>query len=51
LRLIGSEIDMEDSKFKLERAKDTPVSDEKILRDLRRVSDVLNTAKITLQLY
>lgn len=42
---------MEDPKFKLERAKNTPVSDEEILSDLRRVSDVLNIAKITQKLY
>ncbi len=42
---------MEDSKFKLERAKNAPVSDEEILKDLRRVSAALNTAKITQRLY
>jgi 5-methylcytosine-specific restriction endonuclease McrA len=42
---------MEELKFKLERAKNTPVSDEEILSDLRRVSSMLNSSKVTQKLY
>ena len=42
---------MEHSKFKLERVKNAPVSDEEILDDLRRVSAALGTPKITQELY
>jgi len=42
---------MEDLKFKLEKAKNSPVSDEEILSDLRRVSDLLNSSKVTQKLY
>jgi 5-methylcytosine-specific restriction endonuclease McrA len=42
---------MEDLKFKLERAKNTPVSDEEILSDLKRVSCVMNSSKVTQKLY
>lgn len=42
---------MEELKFKLERAKNTPVSDEEILSDLRRGSGILNSSKITQKLY
>lgn len=42
---------MENSKFELERVKNTPVSDEEILDDLRRVSAALGTPKITQALY
>ncbi|MEY4704536.1 MAG: hypothetical protein RL042_732 [Nitrospirota bacterium] len=42
---------MEDLKFKLERAKNTPVSDEEILNDLKRVSSMLNSSKVTQKLY
>jgi len=48
--LARSESDMEDSKFKLERAKNTPVSDEEILSDLRRVYGALNSSKVTQKL-
>ena len=42
---------MEDLKFKLERTKNTPVSDKEILSDLRRVSSMLNSSKVTQKLY
>ncbi len=42
---------MEDSKFKLVKAKNTPVSNEEILSDMRRVSNTLNTTKITQKIY
>lgn len=42
---------MEDLKFKLERAKNTPVSDEEILNDLRRVAGAINSSKVTQKLY
>lgn len=41
--LARSENDMEDLKFKLEKAKNAPVSDEEILNDLRQVSCTLNS--------
>ena len=43
--------DMADSKFKLERAKNAPVTDDEILNDLRGVSAALDTNKITQKLY
>lgn len=49
--LAHSENNMEELKFKLERAKNTPVSDEEILSDLRRVSGILNSSKVTQKLY
>ena len=49
--LALSESGMEDLKFKLERAKNSPVSDEEILNDLRRVAGVLNSSKVTQKLY
>jgi len=42
---------MEELKFELERAKNAPVSDEEILCDLRRVSSLLNSSKVTQKLY
>lgn len=45
------ERDMAESKFKLEKAKNSPVSDDEILNDLKRVSVVLNTTKVTQRLY
>jgi len=42
-----SESDMEDLKLKFERAKNSPVRDEEILSDLRRVSSMLNSSKVT----
>ncbi len=42
---------MEELKFKLEKAKNSPVSDEEILNDLRRVSGLLNSSKVTQKLY
>lgn len=42
---------MEDLKLKLERAKNSPVSDEEILSDLRYVSSMLNSSKVTQKLY
>jgi len=51
LTIDCSESNMEDLKFKLERAKNTPVSDEEILSDLRRVSCALNSSKVTQKLY
>lgn len=42
---------MEDLKFKLERAKNAPVSDEEILNDLRRVAGAINSSKVTQKLY
>jgi hypothetical protein len=42
---------MEDLKFKLERAKNAPVSDEEILHDLKRVAGVINSSKVTQKLY
>ena len=42
---------MEDLKFKLEKAKNTSVSDQEILNDLKRVSCALSTSKVTIRLY
>jgi len=49
--LARTESGMEDLKFKLERAKNAPVSDEEILSDLKRVSIMLNSSKVTQKLY
>lgn len=49
--LALSKHDMENLKFKLERAKNAPVSDEEILSDLRRVSGMLYSSKVTQKLY
>jgi hypothetical protein len=42
---------MKESTFKLERAKNAPVSDEEILNDLRRLSRALNSSRVTQRLY
>ncbi|MEY4730363.1 MAG: hypothetical protein RL020_1521 [Pseudomonadota bacterium] len=42
---------MSNSKFQLVKIKNTPVSDEELINDLKRVSEVVGTEKITQKLY
>lgn len=42
---------MEISKFELVRIKNTPVTDEELLNDLRQVSNTLKTIKVTQRIY
>lgn len=42
---------MDELKFKLERPKNSPLSDEEILDDLKRVANKLNSSKVTQKLY
>lgn len=44
-------VNIEKLKFKLERAKNLPVSDEEIISDLKRVSSILQSSKVTQKLY
>lgn len=42
---------MSNSKFELTRAKNAPVTDEEIISDLKRVSEIARTKKVTQKVY
>jgi hypothetical protein len=43
--------DMSNSKFELIRAKNAPVTDEELINDLKRVSEIAGTGKVTQKVY